>query len=153
MYFEFIQRQSQVYQNTYQHIGTHQDKPKDRKKTKDMYPLLVNPNQIFEYYLDKGLIKQIQGKEYGPNDEKPHQQRQNQFCQYHQIKGHNTIGCCYILRKKLKHLLDSGIFSYENDVLKVKNQDLPFINMVNMIIYDYNSKPIEFDDEFSIMSM
>lgn len=37
-----------------------------------MYPLPVNPNQMFEDCLDKDLIKQIQGTEYGPNDEKPH---------------------------------------------------------------------------------
>lgn len=45
-------------------------------------------------------------------------------------------------------MLDSGIVSYKNDVLKVNSQDLPFINMMNMIISDDNGKPIEFNDEF-----
>jgi len=36
---------------------SHQDKPKDGKSTKEMYPILVNPNQIFKEFLEKVLIK------------------------------------------------------------------------------------------------
>jgi len=54
---------------------------------------------------------------------------------------------CY--KEEIKTLLDSGTVSYENDVLKVKSQDLPSINMVNMIVYDDNGEPINFDDKFS----
>ena len=53
------------------------------------------------------------------------------------------------MRKKLKYLLNNGAVSYKNDVLKVKSQYLPSINIVNIIIYDDNGEPIEFDDEFS----
>lgn len=53
------------------------------------------------------------------------------------------------MRKKLKKLLDNGIVSYENDVLKVKSQDITSINMVNMILYDDNGERNMFYDEFS----
>jgi len=56
---------------------------------------------VFEDCLAKGLIKRIQGREYGPNDEKPIWYKENQFCKYHQVKGHTKIGC-YAMRKKLK---------------------------------------------------
>ena len=58
-----------------------------------MYPFPINHNQIFEECLEKGLIKQIQGKEYEPDDEKPHWYKENQFCQYHQLKSNVTCFC------------------------------------------------------------
>lgn len=52
-------------------------------------------------------------------------------------------------KEEIKHLLDNGTFSYENDIVKVKNKDLPYINMVNIIVYDDKNKPIYFYDEFN----
>lgn len=45
-----------------------QDKAQDKKSVKDLYPLLVSRNHMFEDCLKIGIIKRVQGKEYGPND-------------------------------------------------------------------------------------
>lgn len=43
--------------------------------------------------------------------------------------------------------MDNRTILYENDIIKLKYQELIAINMVNMIIYDDNGKPMMFDDE------
>lgn len=48
--------------------------------------------------------------------------------------------------KKILELLDNKVLSYKNNMIRVKDQDISPINMVNMIIYDDNDEPIKFDD-------
>lgn len=50
--------------------SSNQDKINYRKLAREMYQFMLNPNWILEDYLEKGLIKWIQGNKYGPNDAK-----------------------------------------------------------------------------------
>lgn len=98
-----------------------------------MFTLPTHPSRMLEDFLERGLIKRIQGIEYGPNEEKPYWYKESAFCRYHQVKGHHTSSY-FSMRKISKQLVDNGMISYENDIIKVKYQEIPNINIVNMII-------------------
>lgn len=46
-------------------------------------------------------------------------------------------------------MVDKVIVSHENDLIKVKDQELPYVNMVNIVIYDDDGEPIKLDDKLS----
>ncbi len=105
-----------------------------KKKPRQFTELYMPLEKVLEKLKNRGLLKPLDPRP--PPSPLPKNYNENEYCKFHQTKGHQT-NCCFRLKHEIQDLIDRGVINFStptnNPNIHQSSSMNPFLATINPI--------------------